>query len=68
MVLDDKGWPVDMRRVDHLVSHQLIEEFMIAANEAVATFLGEPSLFRVHESPDPAKLAAFRTYLEEPGV
>jgi len=67
VVLDDKGWPVDVRRVDHLVSHQLIEEFMIAANEAVAVYVGEPSLFRVHESPDPAKLAAFRTYLKSLG-
>jgi ribonuclease R len=67
VVLDDKGWPVDVRRVDHLVSHQLIEEFMIAANEVVGTFLGEPSLFRVHERPDAAKLAAFRTYLKSLG-
>ena len=67
VVMDDKSWPVDVRRVDHLVSHQLIEEFMIAANEAVATFLGEPSIFRVHESPDPAKLATFRTYLKSLG-
>jgi ribonuclease R len=67
VVLDDKGWPVDVRRVDHLVSHQLIEEFMIAANEAVAVYVGEPSLFRVHEPPDPAKLAAFRTYLKSLG-
>jgi ribonuclease R len=67
VVLDDKGWPVDVRRLDHLVSHQLIEEFMIAANEAVGTFLGEPSLFRVHERPDAAKLAAFRTYLKSLG-
>lgn len=67
VVLDDKGWPVDVRRVDHLVSHQLIEEFMIAANEAVAVFLGEPSFFRVHESPDAGKLAAFRTYLKSLG-
>ncbi|MFZ5448438.1 MAG: ribonuclease R [Thermodesulfobacteriota bacterium] len=67
VVLDDKGWPVDVRRVDHLLSHQLIEEFMIAANEAVAVFLGEPCLFRVHESPDAGKLAAFRTYLKSLG-
>ena len=67
VVLDDRGWPVDVRRVDHLVSHQLIEEFMIAANEAVATYLGELSLFRVHERPDAVKLAAFRTYLKSLG-
>jgi len=67
VVLDDRGWPVDIRRLDHLMSHQLIEEFMIAANEAVGVFLGEPSLFRVHERPDAAKLAAFRTYLKSLG-
>jgi ribonuclease R len=64
VVLDDKGWPVDVRRVDLLVSHQIIEEFMIAANEAVAEYLGEPALLRVHERPDAAKMAAFRTYLK----
>jgi ribonuclease R len=64
VVLDERGWPVDVLRVDHLVAHQLIEEFMIAANEAVATYLGEPSLFRVHERPDPAKIAAFRAFLK----
>ncbi len=64
MVLDERGWPNDILRVDSLLSHQIIEEFMIAANEAVAAYLGEPSLFRVHERPDAAKMAAFRTYLK----
>jgi ribonuclease R len=64
VVLDEQGWPVDVRRVDLLVSHQIIEEFMIAANEAVAAYLGEFSLFRVHERPDIAKMAAFRAYLK----
>jgi len=67
VVLDERGWPVDVLRVDNLVSHQLIEEFMIAANEAVAAHLGEPCLFRVHERPDPAKMAAFRDYLKSLG-
>jgi ribonuclease R len=64
VVLDDRGWPVDVLRVDNLLSHQIIEEFMIAANEAVAGYLGKLSLFRVHERPDAAKLAAFRDYLK----
>lgn len=63
VILDERGWPVDIKRVDHLLSHQLIEEFMIAANEAVAEFLGEPSLFRVHERPDAVKMEAFRDFV-----
>ncbi|KUJ96300.1 MAG: ribonuclease [Desulfonauticus sp.] len=42
-------------------SHQVIEEFMIAANEAVAEFLETkemPFLYRVHPAPDPEKLAS----------
>ncbi len=63
VVLDERGWPEDIKRVDHLLSHQLIEEFMIAANEAVAQYLGEPSLFRVHDRPDAVKMEAFRDFV-----
>lgn len=48
------------------LAHQLIEEFMLAANEAVARFVTEqqlPFIYRVHESPDPAKLADFRDFI-----
>jgi len=67
VVLDEKGWPVDVRRVDQLTSHQIIEEFMIAANETVALFLGEPSLFRVHERPSADKMIAFGAFLKSLG-
>jgi ribonuclease R len=67
VVLDERGWPVDIRRLDHLLAHQIIEEFMIAANEAVAEELGEPSLFRVHDIPDPVKMEAFRTFVRTLG-
>lgn len=67
VVLDDRGWPVDIKRIDHLLAHQLIEEFMIAANEAVAEDLGEPSLFRVHDPPDPAKMETFRAFCKSLG-
>jgi ribonuclease R len=67
VVLDERGWPVDIKRIDHLLAHQLIEEFMIAANEAVSEDLGEPSLFRVHDPPDPAKMEIFRTFCKSLG-
>jgi ribonuclease R len=53
---------VPYRRLD---SMRVIEEFMLAANEAVATFLagrGTPFLYRVHEPPDPEKLQAFAEF------
>jgi ribonuclease R len=50
----------------HDVSHQIIEEFMLAANEAVAAHLGSrevPFLRRVHPAPDPLKLKAFAEFV-----
>jgi ribonuclease R len=62
IVLNDKGQPIDIRPTVRLNSHRLIEEFMLLANEVVARFMsdrGVPILYRVHESPDLEKLAAF---------
>ena len=52
-------------------SHALVEEFMLAANEAVAEFLLRKkarTLYRVHEPPDPAKVRELLDALEELGV
>jgi ribonuclease R len=57
--LDDKGVPTALTRRARLFTHQLIEEFMLAANEAVAKELREAGyalLFRIHEEPDEDKL------------
>jgi ribonuclease R len=54
----------------HDVSHQIIEEFMLAANEAVAEHLGGlrvAFLRRVHPDPDPNKLEAFATFARSLG-
>jgi ribonuclease R len=54
----------------HDVSHQIIEEFMLAANEAVAeqlTSLKVPFLRRVHPDPDPFRLAAFADFARSLG-
>ncbi len=52
-------------------AHRMIEEFMIAANEAVAGHLasiGAPCLYRVHESPDPAKMEALGEFARALGL
>ncbi|HEX4640868.1 MAG TPA: ribonuclease R [Chthoniobacterales bacterium] len=64
--LDEKGRPIQLERIENDKSHQLIEEFMLAANEAVARELKNaslPMIYRVHENPDPEKLVEFREFV-----
>jgi ribonuclease R len=61
--LDDKGQVIRIEKVENDESHQLIEEFMLLANEAVAARLiamRKPTIHRVHESPDPKRLFDYR--------
>jgi ribonuclease R len=61
--LDDQGRILRIERIENDVSHQLIEEFMLLANEAVAarlTALRRPSVFRVHEAPSELRLQEYR--------
>ncbi len=65
ILLDLRGSVQDVVRRERNVATRLIEELMIAANEAVAgwfTSLKVPGLYRVHEPPDPEKLAAFAEF------
>lgn len=62
VILDEHGEVQDVLRRERNLAHRLIEEFMIAANEAVARHfeLAEhPTVFRVHDRPDPEKIRAF---------
>ena len=64
--LDETGKPVQLERIDNDESHQLIEECMLATNEAVARELKKravPTIYRVHEDPDPEKLAEYREFV-----
>jgi ribonuclease R len=61
--LDEKGRVVRIEKVVNDVSHQLIEEFMLLANEAVAARLMSrhlPAIYRVHEEPNNERLEDFR--------
>jgi ribonuclease R len=66
IVLDLQGLPENIVRAERNVAHRVIEEFMIAANEAVARHLTEadfPTLYRVHEGPDQDALEALAPFL-----
>jgi ribonuclease R len=61
--LDERGRILRIEKSENDVSHQLIEEFMLLANEAVATRLmaqRKPAVYRVHESPDAKRLQEYR--------
>jgi ribonuclease R len=61
---DANGLMKGVTRSERNEAHRLIEEFMLAANESVATYLEErriASLYRIHEKPDPKRVMDFET-------
>ena len=59
---DEFGEMTGVTRAPRNIAHRIIEEFMLAANEAVAAHLeaaGAPTLFRIHERPDPKRVLEF---------
>jgi ribonuclease R len=62
IMFDEAGHMVGVTRSERNIAHRIIEEFMLAANETVAGCLehvGMPTLYRVHEKPDPKKVLEF---------
>lgn len=69
--LDKDGVVCGAHETSHDESHQIIEEFMLAANTAVATKLMDADITfirRVHGSPDPIKLKAFSEFADSLGL
>ncbi len=59
---DEFGEMTGVKRADRNDAHRLIEEFMLAANEAVASHIeaaGLPMIYRIHERPDPKRVLEF---------
>ncbi len=69
--VDAQGYAERLERIEHDESHQLIEEFMLAANEAVARLTRArrlPSLYRVHDEPEADRLVELRGLLGTFGI
>lgn len=73
--LDDKGFPIQVLIKTSKDAHKLIEEFMLLANRTIATYLSKPQkdrdkiplVYRVHDQPDPEKMAMFAVFIEKFG-
>src|SRR6267378_2851869 len=66
VIMDEGGVVEAITALQRNVAHRLIEEFMLLANETVATHLESqqaPSLYRVHEEPDILKVAKFEEFI-----
>ncbi|HSW63382.1 MAG TPA: ribonuclease R [Dissulfurispiraceae bacterium] len=71
VLLDIQGNPESIIRAERNFAHMMIEEFMIAANEAVAEHLeglSVPNLYRIHEEPDPLKFEEIARMLTALGI
>jgi ribonuclease R len=70
VVLDDEGMVEAIVAAERNVAHRIIEEFMLLANETVAQHLDDndvPSLYRIHEEPDPLKVEEFEAFISSLG-
>ncbi len=66
VVMDEGGMVEAIVALHRNVAHRLIEEFMLLANETVASYLesqGAPALYRVHEEPDVLKVSKFEDFI-----
>lgn len=71
ILVDADGKPTETKRAERWESHQLIEEFMIAANREVAKALKDsniPALYRVHERPAPTAVEELNTLMKNLGI
>ena len=69
--LDEEGKAVGLVREENDISHQLIEEFMLLANEVVAKETRTrliPSVYRIHEDPELQRIADYREQIRSYGI
>ena len=66
IILDENGIAIDVQKYDYLESNEVIEQFMLTANETVAEkfyWIQAPFIYRVHETPDLDKIDELNKFL-----
>lgn len=66
IIVDPSGQPIDIKKRERSIAEQIIEEFMLAANETVAEhfyWMNVPFLYRVHEEPDSERMEGFAEFI-----
>ncbi len=73
-VLDEAQKPIDVKKKIRGDSHKLVEEFMLLANRSAAKYVAKkakneiPNVYRIHDKPDPEKLATLALLAKEFGI
>ena len=70
IIVDEYGIPIDIHQKEQKTGEKLIEDFMIVANESVATRIkdmGLPNIYRIHEKPKIEKIKEFLGYVTSLG-
>ncbi len=70
LLIDEKGVPMGLERIEYDITHQMIEEFMLKANELVAIDLANRNkslIYRVHEEPNPESFQEFYAFARSLG-
>lgn len=70
ILVDEKGKPIELAKREQGTGEKLIEDFMIAANETVATYINNmelPFIYRVHGEPSEEKISSFLNFVQTLG-
>lgn len=71
IITDAQGQPIHVEQEESDIAHQLIEEFMLSANESVAKALnaaGIPTIYRIHEAPKEERLQELALQIRSCGI
>ncbi|MBQ3422615.1 MAG: VacB/RNase II family 3'-5' exoribonuclease, partial [Romboutsia sp.] len=71
IILNDEGFPIDIKKYDRRIANRIIEEFMLVANETIAEHFYEldvPFVYRNHDKPDLEKVLRLEDVMNKNGL